>query len=94
VQAALVHREDANLVGAPEPVLVRAHDAVRGAVLAFKIEHRVDEMFEQPRPGDRAVFRDMSDHEGRAAGAFGEFHQGARAIANLRDAAGDGLHLR
>jgi len=42
VHASLVEREDANLVDAAEAILVRAHDAVIGAVLALEIEYGVD----------------------------------------------------
>ena len=84
----VVHREDADLVDRAEAVLVRAQNAVLAVRFAFEVEHRVDQMLEQPRPGDRAVFGDVADDERRAAGALRELHERLRAVANLRDAAG------
>ena len=50
-------------------------------------------MLEQPRPGNRTVFGDVTDDERRAAGSFGELHQRLRAVANLRDAARVGFRF-
>jgi hypothetical protein len=94
VQAALVHREHADLVGAAEAILVRAHDAKLAAVVAFEIQHGIDEMLEQPRTGDRAVLGDVPDEKGRAVRALGELHQRGRAVAHLRDAAGARFDFR
>ena len=89
----VVHREDADLVDAAEAVLVGAHDAVLAGRVAFEVEHGVDEVLEQPRPGDRTVLGDVPDDEDRATGALGELHQRLRAVADLRDAAGVRLDL-
>jgi len=50
-------------------------------------------MLEQSRPRDRAVLRDVADHERGAVGALGKGHQCGRALAHLADAAGKRLDL-
>ena len=93
VHAAFAHREDADLVDAAEAVLVRAHDPVLAALVALEVQHRIDEVLEQTRAGDRAVFGHVADEHGRAARALGELHQRLRAVADLRDAPGVRLEL-
>ncbi len=68
------HREDADFVDAPEAILVRAQNAVFAVALAFKIKHRVDQVLQQPGPGDRAVFGDVAHDHHRTTGAFRKFH--------------------
>ena len=86
-----MHCKDADLVDRSEAILVGAEDAVLAAGFAFEIEHRVDQVFEQSRTGNRAVLGHVTDDEGRAPGAFGVFHQRLRAVADLGDAAGVGF---
>ena len=42
------HLEHAQLADRAEAVLHRAHDAVRVVLLAFEIQHRVDDVLERP----------------------------------------------
>ncbi len=93
MQARSVHAKDADLLGVAEAVLVRAQDAVLAAV-AFEVEHGVDHVLEQTRPGDGAVLRDVADQEDGAAGALGELEQAGGAVAHLGDAARERLGLR
>jgi len=89
-----VHRKDADLVDRTEAILIGAQDPVFAAGLAFEVEHRVDQMLEQTRSGDRAVLGDVSHEERGASGALGEFHERLRAIANLGDASSVGFGVR
>ncbi len=58
------HLEDAELVRRAEAVLHRAQDAVRAVAVALELEHAVDEVLEDARPGDRALLRHVADEEG------------------------------
>ncbi len=85
-KSGIVHRQDADLVDRTEAIFIGAKDAVFAAGLAFEVENRVDEMFEQPRSRDCAVFRDVAYDKARAARTFGVLHERRGAVANLRDA--------
>jgi hypothetical protein len=63
LQPALGHREDAELVGGAEAVLDRAHQPEARMRVAFEVEHRVDDVLEHARPGDRAVLGDVPDED-------------------------------
>jgi hypothetical protein len=93
VQPAIVHREDADLVGPAEAVLVGAHDAVLARLVAFEVQDGVDEVLEQPRPGDRAVLRDVPDDERRAARCAWRTPSALACSRALRDAAGERLDV-
>ncbi len=83
-QAALGHREDADLVDRAEAVLDRAHEAKARMRVAFEIEHRIDDVLQHTRPGERAFLGHMADeHDGDAA-RLGGARQVRRALAHLR----------
>ena len=63
LQPAGRHGEEAELVHRAEAVLGGAHDAVAAARLALEIQHRVDQVLEQPRAGDRALLGDVADDD-------------------------------
>ena len=71
-----------------------------GVAVALEVQHDVDEVLEQPRPGDRAVLGDVADEHGRDAALLGHPDQRGRDLADLADVArrpvdlgaGDGLH--
>ena len=54
---------------------------------------RVDEVLERPRPGDRAVLRDVADEDDRDPLALGELHEPERRLADLADAARRAVEL-
>ena len=56
--------------------------------VALEAEHRVDDVFEHPRPGEAAVFGDVADEHHRDAAALGLGNQAVGAAADLHDAAG------
>ena len=57
------------------------------ALVSFKIEHRIDDMFQQSRSGDRSIFGDMPNDEDRHAAALRVPHQLACHFLHLADAA-------
>ena len=54
-QATVGHGEHAQLVDRAEAVLERAHQPVRGMRVALEVQHRVDDVLQHARPGQRAV---------------------------------------
>ena len=60
-QAVAAHLEHADLVRRAEPVLRRAQQARRPQALALEVDHRIDEVLERPRPGDRSLLGDVAD---------------------------------
>ncbi len=61
--------------------------------VSFEVQHRIDNMFQQPWPGDGALFRHMSDDEDRNAGPLGEPHELPGHFLYLADAAGSRGYL-
>ncbi len=41
-------------------------------LVAFEVQHDIDQVLERPRPGDRAVLRDVPDQQHRNAAGLGE----------------------
>jgi len=69
LEAFLGHREHADLVDRAEAVLDGAHEAKTRVRVALEVQHRVDDVLEHARAGERAFFRDMADqHDRRSAG--------------------------
>ena len=87
LQAALGHREHAELVGGAEAVLDRAHEAEARMRVAFEVEHGVDDVLQHARAGDRALLGHVADEDDDDAALLGEARQLRRAFAHLRDAA-------
>ena len=87
------HLEHAQLADGAEPVLHRAHDAVRVMLLALEIEHRVDDVLERLRAGEIAVLRDVADEKGRDVLPLRGEQQLRCGLAHLADAAGRRLEL-
>ncbi len=84
----LGHREHADLVGGAEAVLDRAHDAEAAAGIALEIQHGVDHVLEDARPGDQPFLGHVADDQHRGAGILGEPHQPRRGFAHLHGRAG------
>ena len=53
--------------------------------VALELEHAVDEVLEDARPGDRPVLRHMADQEQRDAGLLPDAEQAAGCLSHLRD---------
>ena len=53
------------------------------AAIAFKIQHRVDHVFNDARTGDCAVLCDVADHDHGHVALFGECGQLVRRRADL-----------
>ena len=77
------HLEAADLVGRAEAVLERADEAQRGLAVALELADDVDEVLEQARAGDRAVFGDVADEQHGQVAVFGDADEGARDLAHL-----------
>ncbi len=58
-------------------------------LVAFEVQHHVDEVLERPGTGDGAVLRDVADQEHGHTAGLGECGEGTRHRAHLRDAADD-----
>ena len=84
LQALLGHREDADLVDRAEAVLDGAHQAKAAVRVALEIQHRVDDVLEHARPGQRAVLGDMADEHHAGAADLGMARELRRAFAHLR----------
>ena len=81
------HLEHAELARRAEPVLERAHDAMRVMALAFEIQHRVDDVLQRLGAGEIAVLRDVADEHNRNVAPLGGEQQMRRDLAHLADAA-------
>ena len=57
-------------------------------LIALEIEHRIDDMLQQPGAGNRPFFRHMPDNEDRHARPFRERHELAGDFLHLADTAG------
>ena len=88
VEPVLGHLHEAELVGGAEAVLQRAQHAQRVMTVALERQHRVDDVLERARAGERAVFRDVTDEQRRDVVLLGEPHERLRAVAHLRDRPG------
>src|SRR3984893_1733765 len=88
VHPAVAHLEDANLVSRAKAVLLAAEDAEALVTLTLEVQHRVDDMLEHPRAGDRALLVDVADQEDRDMTTLRQQHQPAGALPDLADAAG------
>ena len=53
--------------------------------VAFKVQYRIDDVFEGFRTRDATVLGDVSDHEHRRARLLGEAHQSRGTLAHLSD---------
>ena len=82
-QALLGHHEHAELVGAAEAVLDRAHDTEAARRVAFEVQHRVDHVLEDARTGDLAFLGHVADQQHRRARVLREPHQSRRRFAHL-----------
>ena len=80
---ALAHLEQAQLVGAAEPVLHRPQQAQRVVPLALEGEHRVDQVLEHPGAGEPAVLRDVAHQHDADVAALGLGHQAVGAPPHL-----------
>jgi hypothetical protein len=92
-QAAVGHREHAELVDRAEAVLERAHQPEGRVRVALEVEHRVDHVLEHARARERALLGHVADHAPRDAGLLGEARELRRALAHLRDRARRRLQL-
>ena len=76
-EAVARHLEQPELVGGAEAVLDRPQQAQRVVAVALEGQHGVDDVLEDPRPGQAAVLGDVADeHHGQPA-ALGLVHQRA-----------------
>jgi hypothetical protein len=91
LQPGFGHGEHAELVHRAETVLDRAHQAERGVRVALEVKHRIDDVLEHARAGDRALLGDVADQEQRGAGALGVARELRGALAHLRHRARRGL---
>ena len=55
--------------------------------VALEVEHRVDDVLQHARAGDRALLRHVADEDDDDAALLGEPRELRRAFADLRDAA-------
>ena len=88
LQAALGHREHADLVDRAEAVLDGAHQAKARMRVALEVQHRVDHVLQHARAGQRALLGDVAHQHHRRAAGLGEAREVRRAFAHLRHRAG------
>ena len=62
--------------------------AVAACMLTFEEQLTVDHVLEHLRPGDRALFVDVTDDKDRHAAALCQLHERHGAVLDLRNAAG------
>ena len=79
-QPLLAHVEERELTHRAEAVLGGAHVAKTARRVAFEIQHRVDQVFERARTGDRAVLGHVPDDDDARPGALREAHELRRAF--------------
>ena len=85
------HLEDAHFVGRAEAVFHRAKDAHLPALGAFEVEDGIDEVFEQPRPGDLTTLGDVASDDRCYLIALRPGHQPRAGLRQLRRPAGAGV---
>src|SRR6266540_1760442 len=89
-QALVGHRENAQLVHRPEAVLERADQAKALVRVALEIEHRVHDVLDHARAGDRALLGDVADQHDDGAAPLRIAGEMRHAFAHLCDRAGSG----
>ncbi len=67
---------------------------MRVMLLAFEVEHRVDDVLEHLRAGEAAVLRHVADEDRRQIASLRGEEQIGRRLPHLADAARRGLHLQ
>jgi hypothetical protein len=91
LQPAFGHREHADLVDRAEAVLDGAHQAEAAVRVALEIQHRVDDVLQHARPGQRAFLGDVADQHDAGAAGLGRAREVRGAFAHLRHRAGGGV---
>ncbi len=81
------HLHESELVGRTETMLQRTQHAQRVMPITLEREHGVDDMFQHPRPGERAVLGDVADQHGGDVVVLGEANELLGAVAHLGDRA-------
>jgi hypothetical protein len=92
-QATIGHCKDAQLVDRSEPVLEGAHHPVGGVLLAFEVEHRVDDVLEHPGTSERAFLGHVADHHQCNTQLLRDTGQLRSALAHLGNRPGSRLQL-
>ena len=93
LHAGVAHLEQAHLVGGPEAVLEAAQHPQPPLDVALEVQHHIDGVLEQARPGDGAVLGDVADQDHRHPALLGEVHQAGRRFAHLGHPPGRPPHL-
>ncbi len=83
------HLEHTELARRAEPVLHRTQEAQPVMPVAVEREHGVDHVLEGARAGERALLGDMTDEQRGHGARLREGDECGRAVANLRDRAGN-----
>ncbi|ULA58433.1 MAG: hypothetical protein LZF60_50167 [Nitrospira sp.] len=87
LEPAVLHFEHPDFIRRPEPVFHRPQDPETVALVAFEVQHRIDDMFQQAWARNRAFLRDMSDDEHGHIIALRKPHQLAGHFLHLADTA-------
>src|SRR5690606_18893174 len=82
------HLEASNLVCRTETVLQRPDESKRSLAVTLEVADDVDEMLEDPRPGDLAVLGDVPDDDDRQTPLLCDADQRRRNLAHLARLAG------
>ena len=85
------HLEASHLVCRAEAVLVGAHETQRGLAVALKLQHDVDEVFEQARARYGAVFGHVADEQHRQVAVFANADEGGCHLPHLRRTTGKAI---
>ena len=86
-QSGIGHFEDADLIGGTKAIFHGAENPVGLPLLALEIKHGIHDVFQGPGPGNRAVFRHMSDEKDRRPASLRIEHELRRYFLNLADTA-------
>ena len=91
--AGIAHLKHADLIGRAETILHRAQQAQPCVPVALKIQHRIHDMLQHARAGNRPILGHMPDDEHGGSVLLGISGEHGRGGAHLRHAAGRTLRF-
>jgi hypothetical protein len=80
-------------MGRAKTILGAAQQAVVVEAFAFEVQDRVDHVLEDLRAGDRAILGHVTDQEDWRAARLGQLQKAQGALAQLGNAAREGLDV-
>ena len=92
MQSGLSHFKHADLIACPKSIFHGAQNTIRVVFIAFKIQHRIDDVFKQFRPGNHPLLGHVANDKDRRSRAFRVPHEFARHFLKLADGSGSRRH--